>query len=114
MLRKVEHSGGHGDHVISSDIDMRLDVLVARQRLPLRRIGTAQRGQHLLRCAAARPHESSPGNHGEDDGQRALATESPRPYCEPGQFDASAKPADRQQLQHFASPNFGNFLAPRT
>ena len=77
-------------------------------------IGTAQRGNAYSDARLRGRNSSSASNRSEDDGQRVRATKSPRPYCEPGQFDASAKPADRQQLQHFASPNFGNFLAPRT
>src|SRR5215213_4812801 len=49
MLGKVERCGGHGDHVIISNIDMRSRVVVAvRRGLPARRIGTAQRRKQLV------------------------------------------------------------------
>jgi hypothetical protein len=55
MLGKVEHSGGHGDHVIISDIDMRSRV-VAGCRSVCRRDGLVRLGaanNWLLRCAGA-------------------------------------------------------------
>ena len=46
MLGKVEHRGsGHGDHVINSDIDLRLDGLVAG--------GSVCRRDWLVRLSAA-------------------------------------------------------------
>ena len=65
----------------------------------------------LLRCAGARRRLSSGSDHGEDDGQRARAAESPPLYRESDhRFDAPAKPVGRQQIPHFASPTLGNFL----
>ena len=63
MLGKVERSGGHGDHVIISDIDMRSRVVVVGSSVCPRRIGSAQRDKTLgYSDAGPRGNSHQPGN----------------------------------------------------